>query len=515
MNADQLRAMAADPAAFQAAIVIDSASGKRPLGEVMADFQRERFALLNPALLAIARGEKPEIGRYWWEATKGASKDSDLAICLLWLVAFCPRLLTIQIAAVDEDQADEVRKAAKKILHNNDWLANYVEILTLAIVSKRSSGGPRADIIAADAPGSHGARPDVLILNELTHAKNREFCETLLDNASKVPHGLVVIACNAGHIGTWQEQWREIAVADPSRWIVHVYDKPAPWLDERELAEARKRNSRERFARLWGGEWVSATGQGIPPENITAAFAPRHRDGKPRRPIVKPKPGWIFVAGLDLSTARDTTALVVVAKHVGCNQLIETPRDLDPEPRSIVAQRELGMLPPRQQFDEKVIQIAGTGKLRLACVRHWKPTPGKRMKLSVVEAAVLEAHQRLGLAAVAFDPWEAALLSERLENAGINMVQTNFSGSNLVAMASAMLEEFADKNIALFPHDQLEADLRKMAIVEKSYGMRLAAKRSNSEGHADLGTALALAVLASREFTEPEGDTFHDGQLIY
>jgi len=512
MNDQQFRAMAADPAAFQGALLIDTPRGKRPFGEVMADFQRERFAAINPALLAVARGEKPAIGRFWWEATKGASKDSDLAVCLLWLAAFCSRLLTIQVGAVDQDQADELRKAARKIIHDNPWLGELVEIQTMAILSKRPGGGPRVDIIAADAPGSHGARPDVMVVNELTHHKNREFAETLMDNASKVPNGLVVIATNAGHVNTWQEEWRTIALEDPSRWAMHVYDQPAPWLDEREIAAARKRNSRERFARLWGGQWVSATGQGIPPTDIDAAIRPK------LKPVKRAKPGWIFVAGLDLSTSRDTTGLVVIAKHVGCNQVIEKAIQREPEPRAFAAMRELDMLPARPEIEETVISIAGTGKLRLACVRHWIPTPGKKLKLSHVEAAVLEIHERLGLSAVAFDPWEAALMAERLENAGLNMVQTNFSGSNLVAMASAMLEEFADNNVELFPHEQLIADLRRMSIVEKSYGMRLAANRSNTEGHADLGTALALAVLASREFKQPLGDELlddDDGPLIW
>lgn len=512
MDRQQFQAWAADPAAFQAAMLISTPSGKRPFGEVMADFQRERFALINPALLAVARGEKPAIGRFWFEATKGASKDSDLALCLLWLVMFCPLLLTIQVGAADEDQADELRKAAKKWLHNNPEIGQFVEIQTLAILSKRPGGGPRVDIIAADAPGSHGARPDVLIINELTHHKKREFAETLMDNASKVPNGVVIIATNAGHVNTWQETWRNIALEDPSRWAVHVFDRPAPWLDAKEIESSRKRNSRERFARLWGGQWVSQTGEGIPPTDIDAAIRPK------LKPAKRSKPGWVYIAGLDLSTSRDTTGLVVIAKHVGCNELIEREIHREPEPHAIAAMRELGMMPARPEIEETAISIAGTGKLRLASVRHWVPTPGVKLKLSAVEDAVLKLHERLGLSAVAFDPWEATLLAERLTNAGVPMVQTTFSGQNLVAMASAMLEEFADGNVELFDHPQMLADLRRMSIVEKSYGQRLAAKRSNTEGHADLGTALALAVLASREFTTPLGDEFvddNDGPLIW
>src|SRR5438309_1507312 len=112
-TAVDIRRYASDPAAFAEALAIQSARGKSRFGDVMADFQRERFAAIAPALIAVARGEQPPIGRYWWEASKGCSKDSDLAVCLLWLLAFSSRPITAQIGAADQDQADELRKAAK------------------------------------------------------------------------------------------------------------------------------------------------------------------------------------------------------------------------------------------------------------------------------------------------------------------------------------------------------------------------------------------------------------------
>ena len=114
---------------------------------MLAGFQRERFAAIAPALVAVARGEQPPIGRYWWEASKGCSKDSDLAVCILWLLAFSNRPLTAQIGAADQDQADELRKAAKGILHFNPWLAERVRVNVWKIVCEAT--GSEAEIIAA------------------------------------------------------------------------------------------------------------------------------------------------------------------------------------------------------------------------------------------------------------------------------------------------------------------------------------------------------------------------------
>ena len=46
-----IRAFATDPLAFQNAIVIPSVYGPQRFGDCMADFQQERFAGINNALL--------------------------------------------------------------------------------------------------------------------------------------------------------------------------------------------------------------------------------------------------------------------------------------------------------------------------------------------------------------------------------------------------------------------------------------------------------------------------------
>lgn len=45
----------------------------------LLDAQRERFAILAPSLLALARGDSPPIGRFWLECVKGWSKTSDVS----------------------------------------------------------------------------------------------------------------------------------------------------------------------------------------------------------------------------------------------------------------------------------------------------------------------------------------------------------------------------------------------------------------------------------------------------
>ena len=439
-----LRKFATDPMAFIRALIIPSGRGVKRFGDCIADFQTERFEQLIPALVAVAKGEKPPIGRYWLEATKGASKDSDLAIAVLWLLAFSKRPLTIQIGAADQDQADEMRLICKGILRLNEWLASRIEVLSWKIVCKATFS--ECSILAADVAGSHGARPDVLILNELSHVQKQEFAENLLDNAAKVPHGLAVIATNSGFTGTWQERWRQIAMDSPDRWIANIFNRPSPWLDEKEIAEAKRRNSRARFLRLWHGIWASSCGDALDEADLQAAI------NRTLRPLHAGQAGWFYVGGLDLGVKQDHSALVVIGGN-----------------------RE-------------------TLQLRLAHAMSWQPNEDTgKVDLMAVERAVLDMHQRFNLLTCGYDPFQAELMAQRLTLQDVPMNEMTFTGTNLNRMASTLLDVFRSRRIELYDMPRLIADLSRLTIEEKSYGYRLSATRDEN-GHADLATALSITL---------------------
>jgi hypothetical protein len=436
---------AADPLAFIRALTIPSAHGPRRFGDCMAAFQAEAFADIAPAMLAVARGERPEPARFWWERTKGGSKDSDLACVLLWLLAFSPRPLACQVGAADADQADELRKAAKAILRLNPWLGEVLKVQAWSIVNGQTDSV--CDIIASDVAGSHGARPDVLILNELSHVAKQEFAENLLDNASKVPHGLVCIATNAGWLDTWQARWRETFAAS-GRWSMRVLAEPSPWLDAAELAEARQRNSVQRYRRLWEGVWAHLSGDALSEDDLLACLT---RD----RPIGWPERGCQYVAGLDLGTKRDRSALVVL----GADSLSQ--------------------------------------RLHLADCQAWCPGGDGKVNLAAVREETRETAQRFGCP-VHFDPHQAALLVQDLSRDGVRCVEAPFTPSNLNAMASATMQVFRERRLDLYRDDELLRDLRRLAIVERAFGYKLEAPH-DAQGHADRAFALAIALPAALE----------------
>lgn len=445
MNATKFKHLATDPAAFRAELVFPSAHGPARFGDVLAPFQARDFAALDPALLALAAGQKPDIGRFWWERTKGASKDTDLAVALLWLLAFSPRPLACQVGAADQDQADELRKAARGILRLNPWLSQVLDVQSWSIVNDRTDSV--CEIIAADVAGSHGARPDLLVINELSHIGKQEFAENLLDNASKVPHGLVCIATNAGFTDSWQWPLRELARTSP-RWYWSAHTEPAPWLDPAEIEEARRRNSPARFARLWRGQWVRGMGDALTSEDIDAAV---NQTG----PMYGNDRGWVMYAGLDLGISRDHAA------------------------RCVICLRD--------------------GRLRLASIRSWAPPPGGKIDLTAVEDDMVETHRRYDFHAGLFDTWQAELMGQRLRAQGVPMVGVPFTVLTLQQMASVILERFTSRSIDLFDDEGLRRDLHALKLLDRGTSFRLDAPR-NKSGHGDRGTAFCLSVLAAERY---------------
>jgi hypothetical protein len=444
MDGDTFRQMFSDPALFRQHLVIPAGQGPAPFADVMADFQRADFARIDLAFMALACGHKPEPGRFWWERTKGASKDTDAAVCLLWLLGFSRRPLACQVGAADQDQADELRKAAKGILRLNDWLADAVQVQSWTLLNERTDA--RCEIIAADVAGSHGARPDLLILNELSHVTKEDFAKNLLDNASKVPHGLVLVATNAGFVPSWQFDLRELARTSP-RWCFSSYTRPAPWLEPAEIEEARRRNSANRFARLWEGQWVPESGDALSTADIEAAVTLAEATHSREE-------GYSYFAGLDIGIKRDHTSLVLVGLHYQ------------------------------------------TRRLKLCLVKDWAPPAGGKVDLGAVQAEARRVCRQFGCV-LHLDPYQAELMGQTLEGQGVGIELVPFVGKTLNEMASNIVECFTDRAIDLYPCPALLDDLRRLQLKETPAGWRLVPARTAS-GHGDRATALALAVLAAK-----------------
>jgi phage terminase large subunit-like protein len=509
-------ALAADPLVFFEELDVGTAYGPTRFDNVMAPFQREAFLALAPSLVAVANGDVPPCGRFWIERTKGASKDSDLAVCLLWLLAFSPRPVRIQVAANDAEQADEIRQVIRGILRIdgelNELLASQLEVRADSIINLAT--GAEAKILTRDSKGGHGARPDVLIVNELTHIGDEEFAQTLADNLDKIPSGLGIIACNAGFNGSWQERWKAIATSSP-RWWLQEFKQPAPWISPEDLIESEKRNPRARYRRLWWGEWAGE-GDCLDEEMLQRALTLKG----PIDSADELVPGWVVTAGLDLGLRHDRTALAIVGKHVG--HFEEGPEPEEPEipvwqrvARNLNWRNEFGepLAPPTyNKPPQEIICHPGTNRYRLLATFSWRRSAAGPVSIEAVERAILGAHNRFRFVRLYADTWQAELLGQRLQRLDVPVHLIDPTGSVLKQQASTLLQTFAEGRVDMYAGDLLR-DLRKAQIEERAYGFRVVSPRDES-GHGDVLSAFLLALVAAENVSSMPRGPANDGQPL-
>src|SRR5688572_4799617 len=95
----------------------------------MALFQRTCFEAMETSLSMLSYAEKPFCGRWSIERTKKAAKDSDIAVILLWFLAFPTRHFYSQVGAANREQASIVKERMTHLLHHNPWLNEYVDLV--------------------------------------------------------------------------------------------------------------------------------------------------------------------------------------------------------------------------------------------------------------------------------------------------------------------------------------------------------------------------------------------------
>jgi hypothetical protein len=136
-----------------------------------------------------------------------------------------------------------------------------------------------------------------------------------------------------------------------------------------------------------------------------------------------------------------------------------------------------------------------------------------------VEEQVVKAHTSYGLSALAADYWQAELMVQRLQRRGVPVKAIHFTGGNLQAMATTTLDCFRERQIDLYPHGELMADLASLRVVEKQYGFRLqAADRQEGQSgtrHGDAAQALILALFAARRFNVAPASRLDRPLVVY
>jgi hypothetical protein len=207
------------------------------------------------------------------------------------------------------------------------------------------------------------------------------------------------------------------------------------------------------YARLWLNEWQLERGDALDRDDIEACVAFKH-------PMSGREEGWIFVAGLDLSATRNRSALVVFA------------------------------IEPVQH------------RVRVAYAKSWKPDSKTRLvNLISIQNEIANVHRLFRLEKLLYDQYQARLMMQQLEALGIRSQEMSFMGHGASVMATTLLEAFKSRQVELYRHDELIADLQRLNIVERGFNFKIEAAVDAEGGHADLGFAFSIALPAAMELS--------------
>lgn len=442
-----LKVLAESPGAFRDAIVIDTGSSAAPLGTVLDPWQRADFEVLDPGWLRVAgRGRRTDstLLRAWLERPRGHSKTSDQAVMATYALFASVRKLSGIACAADVEQAGLLRDAIARLVQLNPWLAQLLDVQRSRIVNTRTQSELR--IITSDAPSSYGLTPDFAIVDEVTHWGSRDLWDSVLSSCAKRADNMLVAISNAGFNPSWQFDLREV-IRTSDGWHFNALDGPqASWINAKALDEQRRFLPPVAFDRLWLNRWSSGSGDALPDADILAAVC--------REPRSAPVAGCRLVCGLDLGLSRDSSALAIVE-------------------RSSDGERN-----------------------RVLNCEAWTPSPGSRVSIEEIEHRIIELHAATPIELLAFDPWQASYLAERLQKIGIDTLAVPFTAKNLQSMATTTIEAFSERRIELPNDPALLHDLRRLRVVERSFGFRLDCVRDKT-GHGDRATALAIALHAA------------------
>jgi hypothetical protein len=394
---------------------------------------------------AVLCGEQPF---HFITRSRGSSKTIDLSGIALASTLCMPSQNRIYWAAANRDQARLAIDAAAGFAGRTGSALAAVDVQVNRVVNRQT--GTIFEAVAADAPGTWGWLPDLLLIDEFCNwpdtVSARRFWEAISSSAAKREGCRMVVLSSPSSPSHFSYKVLEHARESPL-WRTSERRGPAPWMSEERLEEQRQRLPDAIFRQLFLGEWVEGEGRFLDPAIVDAAF-------RLPGPALEAEPGRTgFSGGLDLGHVRDRSAFAICHRQAG--------------------------------------------EIRLDRLAVWTPAKDAPVDLGEVERFVLAARRRFPGLRIKADPWQAIALCQRLREAGVTISEYHFGPRSKQQLASALLEALNSGELALYPDEELREELIGLRLRQSSTG---AWSFDHAPGqHDDRAVALALALVETLE----------------
>jgi len=386
------------------------------------------------------------------ERPRGHSKTFDIgteAVTELMLGQPSQKLFC---AAADEDQARLLFSDVCDKFSRNPLLRASVRVTQREIIVNAT--GSRLRVLASDAPTAYGLRPDWIAVDELAEWRRRELWDSLWTATGKRPRCRMLVISSSGWDRTsiaWEV--RQIAERE-GNWYFSPRGQCASWISPAWLEQQRRTLPTHVFARLHENQWVEGAGAFLTAAEVDAIFVPDMPTGS----------GAVAV-GVDLGLLHDSTVVAVV----------------------------------RRDFDSGLVAVDD--------LETWRPANGLPVDLREVEESIAMLARKFG-APVVLDPWQSALLSQRLTARGIRCVEFPFTNENRRKLFGVVLDLIRNKRLRTRPHEELRRELLSLEVQQTVAGWRVDHRPGRRDDHVvSIGLA-AQAVTGDAATRRPAAASF-------
>ncbi len=356
---------------------------------------------------------------------KNGKSEIAAAIALYLLFADNEPGAEIYSAAGDRDQASLVFNAASPMVNSAKALRKRSKIIDsqkrIVIHSKNSF----YRVISAESKTKHGFNAHGVIFDELHVQPNRDLWDVLTTSGGTREQPLIVAITTAGfdrHSVCWeQHEYAKLIIREPKKdptfyGVIYAAEEGDDWTDEevwkkanpalgdfRSIEEMRVLFNKAKevpalqntFKRLYLDIWTSQKTRWM---NIEKWDACNGYVG-----LTKLK-GRNCYGGLDLSSTTDIAALVLVFPIDGVLKVLA---------EFFIPEDNIEARVKKDRVDYRVWVQQG----------FMKTTPGNVIDYQFIEDTIDSYAKRYDIDEMAYDPWNATMLTQRLAENGMTMVE--------------------------------------------------------------------------------------------
>jgi phage terminase large subunit-like protein len=233
----------------------------------------------------------------------------------------------------------------------------------------------------------------------------------------------------------------------PGMLMFWTHEPPAPWQTDEWRAQMREQLRPNAFLRMIENRFVTSESTFVDPEWWGACEDPT------ACPVFSHRQLRVWI-GVDASVKRDSTAIAACT------------------------------------WDE------ATKRVRLVWHRIFQPSPSDPLDFeAAVEATLLDLHKRFSVQEIRFDPYQMVSVAQRLQKAGLPMVEFPQSVPNLTEASTNLYELIKGRNLVVYVDDALRLAVHRAVALETSRGWRIAKEKQAHK--IDVVVALAQAALGA------------------